>query len=102
MTKSESVIRSILGAVRVDIRPLAFAVDTAVDLMFVQGIPMDDIFVTDDINSKSRCQTNRAPVKPVLGHDCFQRIGHGLYRSTNQRHSSAKRYYFLSGVLCLL
>ena len=53
MTKSESVIRSILGAVRVDIRPLAFAVDTAVDLMFVQGIPMDDIFVTDDIYPKA-------------------------------------------------
>ena len=51
MTKSESVIRSILGAVRVDIRPLAFAVDTAVDLKIVCSGHTDgrNIFVTDDI-----------------------------------------------------
>ena len=49
MTKTEAVIRSILGAVRADIRPLACAVDIAVDLMFIRGIPMDDIYVTDDI-----------------------------------------------------
>ena len=45
MTKTEAVIRSILGAVRADIRPLACAVDIAVDLMFIRGIPMDDIYV---------------------------------------------------------
>ena len=49
MTKTEAVIRSILGAVRADIRPLACAVDIAVDLMFIRGVPMDDIYVTDDI-----------------------------------------------------
>lgn len=49
MTKSETVIRSILGAVRSDIRPLAYAVDIAIQLMFHDGIPMDDIYVTDDI-----------------------------------------------------
>lgn len=49
MTKSEAVIRSILGATGRDIRPLARAVDIACDLMFVKNIPMDDIAVTCDI-----------------------------------------------------
>ena len=47
MTKTEAVIRSILGAARPDIRPMAYAVDAAISLMFVQKIPMDDIYVTD-------------------------------------------------------
>ena len=51
MTKTEAVIRSILGAARADIRPLAYAVDAAMNLMFVRKIPMDDIHVTDDIYS---------------------------------------------------
>lgn len=49
VTKTEAVIRSILGAARPDIRPMAYAVDAAISLMFVQKIPMDDIYVTDDI-----------------------------------------------------
>ena len=49
MTKTEAVIRSILGASRVDIRPLAYSVDIAIHLIFFERIPMDDIYVTDDI-----------------------------------------------------
>ena len=49
VTKTEAVIRSILGAAGPDIRPLAYAVDAAISLMFVQKIPMDDIYVMDDI-----------------------------------------------------
>lgn len=49
MTKSETVIRSILGAVGMNVRPLSCAVDVVIDLMFVQRIPMDDIYVTDDV-----------------------------------------------------
>ena len=49
MEKSEAVIRSILGAVGADVRPLAYAVDIAVRLMFLERIPMDDIRVTEDI-----------------------------------------------------
>ncbi len=49
MTKTEAVIRSILGAAGVDILPLAYAVDFAIDLMFFKKIPMDDIHVTKDI-----------------------------------------------------
>ena len=32
-----------------NIRPLACSVDIAIDLMFVQGVPMDDILVMEDI-----------------------------------------------------
>ena len=49
MTKTEAVIRSILGAARTDIRPLVHAVDITISLLFTQGIPMDDLHVTDDI-----------------------------------------------------
>lgn len=36
MKNSQTVIRSILGTADVDIRPLAYAVDAAVELMFRQ------------------------------------------------------------------
>ena len=49
MTKTEAIIRSILGPVRLDIRPLAHAVDLAIDILFTQKIAMDDIRVTKDI-----------------------------------------------------
>ena len=49
MTQAELLIRFILGPVRTNIRPLVYAVELAVDLLFVQKIPMDDIHVTKDI-----------------------------------------------------
>lgn len=49
MTKTEAIIRSIFGAADMDIRPLAYAVDITIELMFVRGIPMDDILVTNDV-----------------------------------------------------
>ena len=52
MTNIEAVIRSILGAAKVDIRPLAYSVDIAIHLIFFERIPMDDIYVTDDIYSQ--------------------------------------------------
>ena len=67
MTKTEAVIRSILDAARPDIRPLAYAVDAAMNLMFVQKIPMDDIHVTGDIYPdvaklvKNRCGKPSSP-----------------------------------------
>ena len=67
MTKTEAVIRSILGAARPDIRPLVYAVDITIDLLFTQGIPMDDIHVTDDIYPaaarlvKDRCGRPASP-----------------------------------------
>ena len=42
MTKSEAVIRSILGAVKMDIRPLACAVDVAIQLRYEENIPIDE------------------------------------------------------------
>ena len=49
MTKTEAVIRPILGAARPDIRPLVHAVDITINLLFTQGIPMDDLHVTDAV-----------------------------------------------------
>lgn len=49
MTKTETTIRFILGAVGMDIRPLAISVDVAINLMFFENVPMDEIYVTDDI-----------------------------------------------------
>ena len=60
MKNSQTVIRSILGTADVDIRPLAYAVDAAVELMFRQGIPEDDIAVT-------LCQSGRAPAEREEG-----------------------------------
>lgn len=49
MTKSECIIRSIIGAERANIRALALAIDIAADLLFTQGISMDEIAVSKDI-----------------------------------------------------
>lgn len=49
MTKSECIIRSIIGAERTNIRALAVAVDITADMLFSQKIPMDEIAVSKDI-----------------------------------------------------
>ena len=65
MTKTETVLRSIFGSCRSDIRPLAYAVDIAIELMFVQGIPMDDILVTNDIYPTWQNGSGRSPAHTV-------------------------------------
>ena len=49
MSKSELLVRSILGPIRSDIRPLVYAIEIASDLLFVQKVSWDDIRVTKDI-----------------------------------------------------
>ena len=49
MTKTEAVIRLIFGAVGRDLRPLVYAVDTAIELLFLQGVAMDDICAPRDM-----------------------------------------------------
>lgn len=49
MKPANTIIRSILGPAKRDIRPLACAVDAVIDLMFVQSVPMDGILVTKHI-----------------------------------------------------
>lgn len=49
MANTAVVLRSIFGAVRTDIRPLIYAVDVVIDLIFSQGTAMDDIFVTNEV-----------------------------------------------------
>ena len=61
MTESEALIRSILGAVRSDIRPLACAVDVAREILFVKRIPMDEILVTKDIYPAAAKRLSKKP-----------------------------------------
>lgn len=61
MTKSEQLIRSILGPVRADIRPLACAVDAAEELLFYKDISMDDIHVTEMVYPAVAGQIKRTP-----------------------------------------
>ena len=49
MAKTEAVVRFILGPIGMDVRPLAYAADIAIDLIFYQRMSMDDIQVTNDI-----------------------------------------------------
>lgn len=49
MTESERLLHSILGPTRSDIRPLAFAIAVAEELLFNQGLAMDDVQITKQI-----------------------------------------------------
>lgn len=49
MTKTEAIVRSVLGPSGGDVRPLVFASDLFAQRMFVENIPMDDIKVTKEI-----------------------------------------------------
>ena len=49
MTRTEDVIRSILGPCRSGIRPLVLAVDRAIELMYDQGLDREDIKLARDI-----------------------------------------------------
>lgn len=46
MTKTETLLRALLGPVREDVRPLAAVVDCVVQLLFVECIPLDDVRIT--------------------------------------------------------
>ena len=76
MSKSELLVRSILGPIRSDIRPLVCDRNRLRPL-FVQKVSWDDIRVTKDIypsvakaaeaHFQFHCQANRATGKPLLG-----------------------------------
>ena len=64
MANAEILLHTIFGSVRSDIRPLAFAIDTAGGLLFSQHLSMDDIRVTKDIYAEVakqfRCKLDTA------------------------------------------
>ena len=114
MKNSEAVIRSILGAADVDIRPLAYAVDAAVELMFRQGIPEDDIAVIKELYAKAaerlpKGKKGKRSVKTVtkqiqrvanacwdtlvregLGHDAGHGRGRAVHRKAHPRPACAE------------
>lgn len=65
MTKNEKLVRSILGPARVDVRLLVFAIDIVVEIMFFQGVPMDEIFVTKDVYPSEAQITRSRPSSAV-------------------------------------
>ena len=65
MTNTEAIIRTILGPIRRDTRPLACSVDCLSELLFVQKIPMDEIMVTKDIYPEVAKQLNKNPLPPL-------------------------------------
>ena len=46
MTKTETLLRALLGPVREDIRPLAAVVDYVAGLLFVKEMQLDDVRIT--------------------------------------------------------
>ncbi|MCI8808735.1 MAG: hypothetical protein HFF84_01175 [Oscillibacter sp.] len=49
MANCEALIRSILGVDRSNLRPLVRAVEITEQLLFIQHIPMDDLYVTKNV-----------------------------------------------------
>ncbi len=61
MLKPESLLYSILGPIRSDIRPLACAIEAAEQLLFVRHFPIDDIKVTKHIYPYVAGQIRKSP-----------------------------------------
>ena len=87
MTKSELLVRSILGAVRADIRPLTHAVDIAEDLLFVQHISMNDIRVTKDIYPQTAAKINRSIAATSR---CIERLANLCWDSLAEKELSLR------------
>lgn len=64
MTKTETLLRALLGPVRDDVRPLAAVVDFVSALLFVQGVPLDDVRVTKCVYPAVAAQLGR-PVTAI-------------------------------------
>lgn len=76
VSKTEALIRSILGPARRDIRPLVYAVECTLELLVDQGVVMDEILVTKDVYidvarrlGKSICAVTRGVQR--LSRDCW-------------------------------
>ena len=61
MSKTEMIIRSILGPSGGDIRPLAIASDLFAERMFADHIHMDDIQLTKDIYPSAAAILGKSP-----------------------------------------
>lgn len=82
MTKSELLVRSILGAVRADIRPLTYAIDIAEELLFVQHISMNDIRVTKDVYPQAARQVKRSTAATSR---CIERLANLCWDSLAEK-----------------
>ncbi|MCI8689491.1 MAG: hypothetical protein HFF87_04150 [Oscillibacter sp.] len=60
MANCEALIRSILGVDRSNLRPLIYAVEITSDLLFVQHIAMDDLYVTKNVYPEVARRMNKS------------------------------------------
>lgn len=60
MTKSELLIRSITGPVKMDIRLFAFSVEIAEHMLFTKKIPLEQLQVTVDIYPQAAKQFSKS------------------------------------------
>jgi len=76
MKTSGTLIRKILGPVGMDLRPLAYAVDRATELIFIQGIPRDGIRLTKDIYPAVSERLNRERCRSISDKSTGRAVHH--------------------------
>ena len=88
MTESERLLRSILGPTRSDIRPLAFAIAVAEELLFNQDLAMDDVQITKQIYAAAKCveRLSRLCWEAMVAQDLVaQYLGRAIQQSPTPR-----------------
>lgn len=88
MTNTEAIIRTILGPIRRDTRPLACSVDCLSELLFVQKIPMDEIHGDQGHlpGGRQTAQQKSAHHFPLCGASGPMLLGGGQPRIPCQNH----------------
>lgn len=62
MSKSEAVIRRILGTERINVLPLSYAVEITAHRLFIQHMRMDDLKMDRDVYSAAAERLHKDPV----------------------------------------
>ena len=62
MSKSEAVIRRILGTERINVLPLSYAIEITAHCLFIQHMRMDDLMMERDVYSVAAKRLHKDPV----------------------------------------
>lgn len=92
MNNAEILLRAILGPVRSDLRPLAFAVEITDDILFSQHISMNDFLVTKQVYPEVAKLTHSTPNSTSRR---IERLAHLCWDSLRQQDLVA---YYLGRV----
>lgn len=88
MSSAEILLRTIIGPVRSDLRPLAFAVEITGELLFVQQISINDLQITKQVYRRVAKLTKS---KPSTVSRRVERLAHLCWDSL-ERQSLVTRY----------